>query len=352
VADLTAAAAASDQLTDRRALARFDVFLFSAVATVLVVRAALALTGYPQVGGGGLHVAHVLWGGLLMAVAIVAMVILPGSRILGRAAFVGGIGFGLFIDEVGKFLTKDVDYFFKPAIAIIYATFVAFYLVTREIIRRRKLTDRRRLALASSALTDLALGQLDRASRDRALALLHGVDETGALAEAAELVRRGLLTERPADSSLEARLTRLVDRAEALVRRLLSTVVVRRVVLLLFAVEALDAIVNVVLAVVERNGASLDRTLLDTGLPSLVSGALVVAGVVLWLTDHRRRAIDLLEGAVVVDLLFTQVIIFNRQQWLGLVGFGVSLVVLGTLRLMGLTQEQPGSGVSAGASAS
>lgn len=44
------------------ALHRFEVFLFTAIGTVLVVRAFLAVTGYPKIGSGGLHVAHVLWG--------------------------------------------------------------------------------------------------------------------------------------------------------------------------------------------------------------------------------------------------------------------------------------------------
>ena len=55
-----------NRLRDNRALTRFELFLFAAVATVLLVRTFLAVSGYPQVGGGGLHIAHVLWGGLLM----------------------------------------------------------------------------------------------------------------------------------------------------------------------------------------------------------------------------------------------------------------------------------------------
>ena len=61
---------------DRAALGRFEAFLFSAIATVGLVRAFLIVTGYPKVGGHGLHVAHVLWGGLLMGAAIAIVMVL------------------------------------------------------------------------------------------------------------------------------------------------------------------------------------------------------------------------------------------------------------------------------------
>ncbi|MGH7908854.1 MAG: hypothetical protein ACRENW_03265, partial [Thermodesulfobacteriota bacterium] len=41
-------------------------FLVAAVAAVLVIRLFLKMTGYPQIGGSSLHIAHMLWGGLLM----------------------------------------------------------------------------------------------------------------------------------------------------------------------------------------------------------------------------------------------------------------------------------------------
>src|SRR5690606_18013451 len=104
-------------------------FVVAAVATVLLTRAYLAATDYPQIGGGGLHIAHVLWGGLLMALAFVLLLSFAGPAVRPVGALVGGVGFGLFVDEVGKFVTADNDYFYEPTAAIVYGTVVGLVLL-------------------------------------------------------------------------------------------------------------------------------------------------------------------------------------------------------------------------------
>src|SRR5260221_5496527 len=110
------------------------------------IRFFLALTGFPQLGGHGLHIAHMLWGGLFMLASLVALLAFLGRRVQRIAAIVGGIGFGTFIDELGKFITSDNDYFFRPTISLIYCIFVLLFLLGRRIEERAPFSRRELVA--------------------------------------------------------------------------------------------------------------------------------------------------------------------------------------------------------------
>lgn len=108
-------------------------FLIVAATTIVVTRVFLGLTGYPELGAPGLHIAHMLWGGLLMLAALLMMYIFAGRKVKQAAALAGGAGLGLFIDEVGKFVTRDNNYFFQPSFAIMYGVFVLLFIIFRQL---------------------------------------------------------------------------------------------------------------------------------------------------------------------------------------------------------------------------
>ena len=111
------------------------LMLLSFAVSVTLTRLFLYLTGYPQIGGGQLHIAHLLWGGLLLFVASLLMLILANRWVLTTGAILSGVGVGLFIDEVGKFITRSNDYFFPAAAPIIYAFFLLTVLVYLRVRR-------------------------------------------------------------------------------------------------------------------------------------------------------------------------------------------------------------------------
>ncbi|HEX5828566.1 MAG TPA: hypothetical protein VFY23_13660 [Candidatus Limnocylindrales bacterium] len=133
--------------TDRRPRVRDDaersllLVLVSFVIAVVGTRWFLQLTGYPQVGGGELHVAHMLWGGLLLVLGALLLLVVSAPWVASVGAIATGAGTGLFIDEVGKFITASNDYFYPLAAPLIYGLFLALALVFILVRNRPRLAD-------------------------------------------------------------------------------------------------------------------------------------------------------------------------------------------------------------------
>jgi hypothetical protein len=103
--------------------------IVSFVIAVVGTRWFLQATGYPQVGGGELHIAHMLWGGLALVIAALLGLVVSASWVPAVMAILTGAGTGLFIDEVGKFITASNDYFYPLAAPLIYGLVLALALV-------------------------------------------------------------------------------------------------------------------------------------------------------------------------------------------------------------------------------
>jgi hypothetical protein len=145
--------------------ARAESYLIISIATfaatVILTRLFLDLTGYPQVGNGVLHIAHALWGGLLLIIAAILPLILINDWALLLSAVLSGLGVGLFIDEVGKFITQKNDYFFPPAAPVVYGFFMILVLVLLVVRRTQRAQPRNELYRAIEALHEIAEGDLD-----------------------------------------------------------------------------------------------------------------------------------------------------------------------------------------------
>lgn len=100
------------------------LLLASMAGSIGMTRLFLELADYPQIGNQELHIAHVLWGGLLVFIASLLPLALGNPWALSIAAILSGVGMGLFIDEVGKFITQSNNYFFPAAAPIIYVVFL------------------------------------------------------------------------------------------------------------------------------------------------------------------------------------------------------------------------------------
>jgi hypothetical protein len=315
-----------------------------AVLTILTIRVYLKAAQYPQIGGNGLHVAHVLWGGLGMVIAIVLLLAFLTSTTQRMAAVVGGAGFGAFIDELGKFVTADNNYFFKPTAALIYSVFIVLFLMTRQIRRVRRLTPVENLVNAIELSKHVALGRLTFAQRDRALVLLAASDPSNPLVP---LLRREFMAATPVEErpSVVGRLARGAQRRYV---RAVDTRWFRRIIAGLFILQALGVVLGAI-AVMVLTGAflagfiSARTTMSEAGvdavssgvqsLASLVGGGFTVAGV-LRLRRRRLQAYRWFEFSVLLDLFLGQPFTLLDAGFIGLVGVFIDLALLGTLRFM------------------
>jgi hypothetical protein len=130
------------------------ILLVSFAVSVSLTRVYLSLTGYPQIGSGEIHIAHVLWGGLLLFISALMLLLVSNRKGYRTAAILAGIGIGLFIDEVGKFITQKNDYFFPTAAPIIYIFFMLALLLLLQVRRWEKTTYRAEMCRALESLQD------------------------------------------------------------------------------------------------------------------------------------------------------------------------------------------------------
>src|SRR5664279_3472362 len=163
-----------------------ESFFIAAVASFLGIRWFLAFTGYPRIGSGGIHIAHMLWGGLLMLLALLLLFAFLDRSVQSVAAVIAGLGFGTFIDEIGKFVTADNDYFYRPAVALIYGLFVVAFLVARAFVGRSRLTKTEALANALDLLEGTLDGPIEPDDQARIHRLLELADTRAPLTQFAE----------------------------------------------------------------------------------------------------------------------------------------------------------------------
>jgi hypothetical protein len=179
-----------------------EAFIVITIATILITRLYLQLTGYPQVGGGSLHIAHSLYGGALMMLALLVGWLLLGGGARTLAVVLGGIGFGLMLDEVGKFVTKTNNYFYGPAAEIMYVLVVLVLVGTRVVRTIRPLSAHEHLSSATAIAADGVARGLGDHRREVGLRLVEKARREGADTAAAEHVRALLLSARTASDRL------------------------------------------------------------------------------------------------------------------------------------------------------
>jgi hypothetical protein len=318
------------------------------VVAVLLIRAWLGLTGYPQIGGDGLHIAHMLLGGIGMLIALLASLTFLGRRTRDFAAIVGGAGFGAFIDELGKFITSDNNYFYQPAVALIYVVFVLLFIAGERLTADAHPTPDERLAQALDVVTSASIEGYPRRERERASKLLTQSDPQNPLVPALEnALARIAATPEPADNFAEREAQRVARSYTWLVGQ-------RWFLMLILVVAGLAALFSLLSLSITILDDPVDRRMQtyveSTGgllaIASLIGTLLLIIGL-FHLRGSLLSAFQWFRRSVLVSLLVAQPLAFYEQQLTALVGLALNLVLLSALEF-GIARESVSNGHSGG----
>ena len=309
----------------------YESFLVAAVCSFLGIRWFLALTGYPKIGSNGIHIAHMLWGGLLMLLALMLLLAFLNRSVEHAAAIIAGLGFGTFIDEIGKFVTSDNNYFYRPAISLIYGVFVFAFLVGRTLLGQRPLNQTEALANAVDLLARAPTRQVNPDDLARIRHLLSLADPTSGLTRLATSYLDELGAGREHEGPIETLRRRLAAGYAAVMARPWA----ERALTLGVVIYAAAAVVGVLLVATSTPaGAIGDPSTFATvaQVVSTVAGAALVGVGVVRLPSSRVAAYHWFMRGLLVWILLTQMFVFYSSQLAGLGGLAIDLVAYGSLR--------------------
>ncbi len=308
--------------------------------SVAGTRVYLEATGYPQIGDDTFHFAHALWGGLLLFVAVLLLLIYVNRWMVDLSAVLAGAGVGLFIDEVGKFITQANDYFFPLAAPIIYVTFLLTLLVYLIVKRRPHISLRGNMYQVLSELEEVLEDDLSVSEHAALVARLQPITcqtERSDLAALAVHITEFLqsdavktVPDRPAD------LSRLLNALRQVEDRFFSQTRTRRILLAVYVVSAfstlllLFVLINVVTGTNGELTDMLESILLTQSyvsgptslkfyllmtILSLLTDLLTFAGTVAFVLKRDSIAITMGTVALVITLTFTNTLSFYFGQF-------------------------------------
>ncbi|MBP9700364.1 hypothetical protein KBD71_03740 [Candidatus Woesebacteria bacterium] len=300
-------------------------FILSAVTTIIVVRIFLRLAGYPQLGGGGLHIAHMLWGGLFLALALLISVSFLNKEAKRLSVVLGGIGFGLFIDEIGKFVTSDNNYFYQPTFALIYLVFVLLFFSFRFIMSHQALSPHEYAMNAVEEMKEVLYLDLDEDEKQRTLQYLQKSDASNPLVKT---LIQTLETVAPHTQQKDISIFFVIKKKiRALYWNYGKRAAIARFIAICFILLSLYRLV----AAIQSLEWTWNFWIWGSQLGSIFVSIWILQGFLAYQRKQKVLALRHFQRAVVISILVVQIFDFYHDELLALIGLvfgGISYITL------------------------
>jgi hypothetical protein len=295
------------------------ISLIAFAVTVIFTRAFLQLTGFPQLGNNVLHIAHALWGGLFLIVAVYLPLTIANRWAIKASALLSGIGIGLFIDEIGKFITQANDYFFPSALPLIYGFILLNVFVYVYFRRPRRDSPIDAMYYALAGLHDALDGSLDedeacRIKDQLAIAKQSDQDEIVSLANAISAFlsqeKQHLSTSKDIFwKQIKIRAAAFGQRAGRNTHRhIISGMLVLWTIFVIGYIAVLvQGDSNINFQVLQWRGVLI-------GIQYVIGGSMIAA-LLAWLTGKEDTGLKIAVGGVLLSLIAFQTLYFYISQF-------------------------------------
>ncbi|HRP59343.1 MAG TPA: hypothetical protein PK833_03515 [Vicingus sp.] len=319
----------------------FESFFISSIAAILGIRFFLILTKYPQLSGGGLHISHMLWGGLLMFIALLLLLTLISNDVKKFAAIIGGIGFGTFIDELGKFITSDNNYFYQPTFALIYIFFVLIYLLFRFIENRHEFTAKEYVANSIEIMKDAVIHNLDSNEKAMALSYLAKGNTKEKISQTLRSIYEEIQTIQPPPPNFFTKLTLFFQ------EKYFSVITLpwfKYVVIIFFLIQGLLSMTIVVLITIEGHLDIIPNVIIphsftqqSYNLVNVVSALLAIIFVLIGsarIFVSRLSAYIMFKRSILISICLTQIFVFYYSPMRAISTLIFHIIILITLNYL------------------
>lgn len=304
-----------------------EYLLISSVSSLLLIRAYLAVFGYPVIGSGNFHIAHMLWGGFFMLGAIILLLSFLDSTNKIWAAVLGGIGFGTFIDELGKFITSDNNYFYQPTIALIYVIFILLYLLIKWISSKTTYPDKVYAANAVEMLKEIVTQDFDQNEKALSTEYLNHLDQRNPVIKSITKI----ISETGIQRSAFSLHLYLKNTTFKWYLKIVQIKIISKLLIVAFVLNNLVSFIYIDVPFLNsRNGTF---SIINYGhLFSVLTATIFLVGGIYYFKKSTLKSYIYLENATLVSIFLTQFFLFLNNQLFALLNLAVYLVIYTTLK--------------------
>ena len=320
------------------------------VVGLLGTRLYLNLKDWPIVGGQVWHIAHILWGGLGMLVGGLINFMFYGKRAKRISATISGLGLGLFIDEAGKFLSRDNDYFFQPAVMVMYVVFMGLFLIYKYVERHQIKSEATLLHSILEDFEDIIREDLDKEEKERLIERIEKLSKSEnktylkVYSGLKEIVNEVEAKEVPNDNRLvqtyqsgkEWMMKKVLNKRSFKATLLLfaGVYIIRWVydagVVMLTEKKLFDVFLGDYEYFLSVDGWFLGAKVFFDGITAIFLGL----GIQAILFRKRRKALLMFEYGILVNIFLSSVFRFYFEQFAGLVDLATDVAILAYIQEM------------------